>query len=208
MSVTWQPYWEATTAYLAGAIVMETATTRLWRCITAGTSGGTEPTWATASPWTTADGSVLWTLNTTFREDVRAGMLSTLGSFKTANPLLIRKVWTVRPESFTTGDLPALVLGNMTEAITTLNGVRQRVLNGFTVEVVDRSPENTEAAKRADLIVDAVMDYLTAAYHMASGTSIVEPIGVEDGPPIEEATNLGWVSQTIGFRASVMEGRT
>lgn len=206
--------WQANTPYLAGAVVMETSGLPLWRCTTAGTSGGSEPTWATAAPWTTSDNSVTWTLNTTFREDVRAGMLTTLGLFKIANPTLIRKIWTVRPESFTLGDLPALVLGNLTESIGGGNGpyqgIRQRTMTGFTVDIVDRSPDNTEAANRADLIVDALMDYLTAAYHMASPTSIVSPIGVTDGETgaISEGQNLYWYSQVLIFSANVAEGRT
>src|SRR5512146_2492632 len=204
------PTWLANTAYLAGAIVTETTGLPLWRCTTAGTSGGSEPTWPTASPWTVSDNSVTWTLNTTFREDVRAGIVSTLTLWKTANPTLIRKVWQVRPESFTLGDLPCVVIGNMSESISTMNGIRQRQLDSFTVDVVDRTPENAEAAARMDVLIDGLLDYLTAAYHSASATSIVEPIGVTDGDGglVREAENVYWYSNSINFRAYVAEGRT
>ncbi len=204
--ITWLP----NHAYGTGAVVTETAGLPLWRCTTSGTSSGTEPTWPTASPWTVTDGGTLvWTLNTTFREDVRAGMISTLSSFKSANPTLLRKVWFVRPESFTTGDLPAMVIGNLTESIATANGIRQRQMDGFTVEIIDRVADNLESSERGDLLVDAIMDFLTAAYHMASGTSIVEPIGVTDGDSgaIGEGQNLYWYSQVITFRAYIAEGR-
>jgi hypothetical protein len=195
--------------YLAGAVVMETAGLPLWRCTTAGTSGGTEPTWATAAPWTTSDGSVTWTLNTTFREDVRAGISGTLTTWKAANPKLLRKVWQVRPAGFTTGDLPCAVIGDLSETITTMQGIRQRMLDNFTVELVDRTPDNLEAAARMDVLVDALLDYLTAAYHSASGTSIVEPIGVSDGGSgPAEGVNVAWYSNLINFRAYVAEGRT
>lgn len=205
------PMWTAATAYLAGAVVTETTGLPLWRCTTAGTSGNSEPTWPTASPWTITDGGTLvWTLNTTFRENVRAGISGTLTSWKTANPTLLRKVWQVRPESFTLGDLPCAVIGTMSESITTMNGIRQRQLDGFTVELVDRTPDNLEAAARMDVLVDALLDYLTAAYHSASGTSIVEPIGVSDGGSgaIGEGQNVFWYSNLISFRGYVAEGRT
>lgn len=203
------PTWVAATAYLAGAVVTETTGLPLWRCTVAGTSGNTEPAWPTASPWTVTDGGVTWTLNTTFREDARAGISATLSAWQAANPTLLRKVWQVRPESFTLGDLPCAVLGNFSETITTMNGIRQRVLDGFTVELVDRTPDNAEAAARMDVLVDAMLDYLTAAYHAASGTSILEPIGVSDGGSgVSEATNLSWYANLITFRGYVAEGRT
>jgi hypothetical protein len=197
--------------YLVGAVVTETSGLPLWRATVAGTSGGSEPTWPAAAPWTVSDGATLvWALNTTFREDVRAGIVTTLGLFKIANPKLLRKIWRVRPESFTLGDLPAVTVGDMTERIATANGVRQRQMDGFTVEITDSVSDNVESSNRGDLLVDAIMDFLTANYHMASGTSIVEPIGVTDGSTgtTTEAPNLTWYSQVINFRAYVMEGRT
>jgi hypothetical protein len=203
--------WQANTPYLAGAVVTETSGLPLWRAIVAGTSGGSEPTWPAAAPWTVVDGGTLtWALNTTFREDVRNGIMTTLGLFKIANPTLVRKLWRVRPESFTLGDLPALTVGDVTESIATANGVRQRQMDGFTVEITDSVSDNLESSNRGDLLVDAIMDFLTANYHMASGTSIVEPIGVTDGSTgvTTEAPNLTWYSQVITFRAYIMEGRT
>jgi len=203
--------WLPSHAYLAGAVVTETTGLPLWRCTTAGTSGVVEPAWPTASPWTVADGATLvWTLNTTFREDVRAGIVTTLRAFQAANPDLVRQVWPVRAGSITLGDTPALVVGDLHETIATMQGVRQRTMDGFAVEVIDQAPDNLEASNRMDLLVDAVMDFLTAAYHSASGTSIVEPIGVEDGAASlgGEGQNLAYYGQTIRFRGYVMEGRT
>lgn len=204
------PVWTANTAYLAGAVVTETTGLPLWRATVAGTSAGAEPTWPTAAPWTVSDGGTLvWTLNTTFREDVHNGIVTTLTAFKTANPTLLRQVWHARPGSYTLGELPAAVIGNLTETIATANGIRQRMFTGFTVELVDRAPDSQEADDRMNVLIDALLDYLTAAYHMASGTSIVEPIGVTDGDSgISEATNLYWYSNVITFRAYVAEGRT
>ena len=204
--ITWLP----NHAYLAGAVVTETTGLPLWRCTVAGTSAGSEPAWPAGAPWSITDGGVTWMLNTTFREDVRAGIVATLAAFRAANPTLLRRIWRVRPESFTLGDLPAMTVGNLTESIATANGIRQRSMDAFTVEITDNVADNTESSNRGDLLVDAIMDYLTASYHMASGTSIVEPIGVSDGDSgaVGEGTNLFWYSQVITFRAFVAEGRT
>lgn len=210
MTATKIPAWQATHAYSAGAVVSETTGLPLWRATVAGTSAGAEPTWPAGSPYSVVDGGTLtWVLNTTFRQDVHAGIVTTLAAFRTANPTLIRKLWHARPDSFTLGDLPAAVVGNLTESIATRQGIRQRQMDGFTVTIVDQQVIAAEADDRMNGVVDALMDYITEAYHMASGTSIVEPIGVFDGEAgIVEAENLSWFSNVITFRASVMEGRT
>jgi hypothetical protein len=211
MTATRVPEWQALHTYAVPAVVSQSGRVLpLWRATTGGTSAAAEPTWPVASPWTVTDGTVTWTLNTTFRQDVHAGIVTTLGTFRTANPTLLRKVWHARPGSFTLGELPCAVLGSMTESITTMNGIRQRRMDGFTIEIVDRSPDNEEADDRMNALIDALMDYVTGAYHMASGTSIVEPIGVTDGDTgaISEGSNVFWYSNVIGFRAYVMEGRT
>ena len=60
--------WTATTAYSEGDMVLrstgigtENTAGLFMRCTTAGTSGGTEPTWDTTPGNTTADGTVTWT---------------------------------------------------------------------------------------------------------------------------------------------------
>ncbi len=204
-SIPWLP----NHAYSAGAVVTETTGLPLWRCTTAGTSAGAEPAWPAAPPWTVNDGATLvWTLNTTFREDVRAGIVASLRAFQAANPDLVRQVWPVRSQNAVLGDFPALTVGDLTESIATMSGVRQRQMDGFTVTLTDVVPDNLEASNRGDLIVDAVMDWLTAAYHMASGTSIVEPVAVSDGEgPYSGGQGVELYDQVIRFRAYVMEGR-
>ncbi|MGH7079457.1 MAG: right-handed parallel beta-helix repeat-containing protein, partial [Acetobacteraceae bacterium] len=53
--------WAATTAYAAGAEIFD-ANGNVQHCTTAGTSGGSAPSWATAQGGTTADGGAVWTL--------------------------------------------------------------------------------------------------------------------------------------------------
>lgn len=56
--------WAATTAYTVGNMLEPvTPNTFVYRCTTAGTSAGSEPTWPTAAIGdTVADGTVVWTL--------------------------------------------------------------------------------------------------------------------------------------------------
>jgi len=58
--------WAATTAYVVGDFVRQLAAPtkdneRVWRCTTAGTSGGTEPSWTLTKGSTTNDNTVVWT---------------------------------------------------------------------------------------------------------------------------------------------------
>ena len=57
--------WAASTAYSVGDIRRPTAAAvgseRVFRCTTAGTSGGTEPTWVNTKAATTNDNTVVWT---------------------------------------------------------------------------------------------------------------------------------------------------
>jgi hypothetical protein len=57
---TANPTWVASTAWTTGSLLID-ANGNIQRCTTAGTSGSSVPTWATALGATTADGSVVWT---------------------------------------------------------------------------------------------------------------------------------------------------
>ncbi|MCU6710080.1 hypothetical protein M6D81_15390 [Paenibacillus sp. J5C_2022] len=55
------PTWAVSTAYLVGDYVKPTSgTTYIYKCVTAGTSGGSEPTWPTIDGDPVTDGSVEW----------------------------------------------------------------------------------------------------------------------------------------------------
>ena len=67
--------WAATTAYVVGDIVRATtlqASGLVFRCITAGTSGSTEPVWATDIGSTVTDATVTWTAISSAYEDLAA----------------------------------------------------------------------------------------------------------------------------------------
>lgn len=55
-------YWQANTAYVVGDTIVPTnANGRIYTCTTAGTSGGTEPTWPTTEGATANDGAAVFT---------------------------------------------------------------------------------------------------------------------------------------------------
>lgn len=57
--------WTATTAYTTSDYVIPTtANGRLYKCTTAGTSAGSEPTWPTTVGGTVSDGTAVWTEQT------------------------------------------------------------------------------------------------------------------------------------------------
>src|SRR5437867_2529439 len=109
----WTPTWQATHPYTVLAVVIPTTFTGYtWRCTTAGTSAGSEPSWP-ADPSltpTVTDGSVTWTVGTGFRQAIQstvAGSVTGLVSaFAISNPTIIRSIETVKPLSFSTAALP------------------------------------------------------------------------------------------------------
>lgn len=58
---SWSRQWAATTAYLVGQIIRKpTSNGHLYRCIVAGTSASSEPTFPTVSGQIVTDGTVTW----------------------------------------------------------------------------------------------------------------------------------------------------
>ena len=65
--------WAASTSYAVGAIVRATTVQDfglVFQCITAGTSGGSQPAWPTLIDSTTTDGGVTWKAISAVYEDL------------------------------------------------------------------------------------------------------------------------------------------
>lgn len=139
-----------------------------------------------------------------FRTLVRAGVVTTLNAYKTANPTQLRRVGTARPASME--ELPCAWVDSIdARRIDHYSGLRQTELL-VSVVLADNIVDSEEEIIRADALVDGLEDALTAAYHSASGESIVEPIGyrqllITEGPVPYAATEYQ-------LRATLAEGRT
>ena len=106
-------------------------------------------------------------MTTTFRADTVAGIKAVLDAFVAAHPTLLLRAYSARPESFP--DLPCAYVDYRSEAINHSQGVRDRQLNGLSFKVVDRITNNDETMQRMDILVDALIEHLTA-YPQLGGT--------------------------------------
>lgn len=208
MSGTWHPYWLASTAYTLTAVVIPTTFGGYtWRCTTAGTSAGTEPVWPDPliSP-TIADGSVTWSVGTGFRQALQSGLASVVQAFATANPTIIRAVKTVRPPSFATGELPLFYIGDMSETISTSQGVRSRQFDGFSGFLVDDlSGDPFYSNDRMNFAADVLADLFSANVHAASGRSVFTHVGTRDAEFEEGSSHIGL--EFLFAPTEVLEGR-
>ena len=59
-AASWTQLWAATTGYTYGQIIWPSSGSLLYRCVVAGTSGGSAPTFPTVVGETVVDGSVTW----------------------------------------------------------------------------------------------------------------------------------------------------
>ncbi len=175
------PIWQATHAYIVGTRVTPTVpttpATTFWVTV-AGTSGNAEPSWPTGAPWTVTDGTVTWSLATSWRQIAVAGILATLTAFKAANPTLLKGVASARPRDLSNFDKPGAYIGSRDETVIHTGGLRTRTFGGLSVVVVDVTPSNKEEQARMDILIDALQDAFTAAYRSASPYAIVQQTSV------------------------------
>lgn len=209
MSALWQPTWKAATAYTLTAVVVPTTFGGFtWKCITAGTSAGVEPVWPVDPNMTPTivDGGVTWSVGTGFRQAMSSGLDTLVSAFAVANPTIIRSVVRTRPLSFANVEFPCFFIGDLSETITTTQGVRTRTFAGFSAFLVDALGSVQESADRMDFAADALADLFTANYHVASGRSIFQHIGTIDTEVPNGPTPLPALEFQFGETA-VAEGR-
>jgi len=211
MTVLWQPYWQAATAYLLTAVVIPTTFAGYtWRCTTAGTSGNAEPTWPdpTLGTSTIVDGGVTWTVGTGFRQALQSGVYSLVKAFSAANPTIIRSTRTVRPLNFTNVELPCFYLGDMSESILTFQGNRIRTMAGFDAFLVDAPGSVDESNDRMNFAADALADLFTLNQHAASGRSNFQHVGTTDTQEQDASASNTYPALQFSFaETQVTEGR-
>lgn len=139
---------------------------------------------------------------TTFRNDIAAGIASTLTAFQTANPDLLRAVYRARPESMP--DLPAAWIDGRSESVGHSEQVRTRTMT-VSVVVVRRITNNAEAMAAFDVLVDRLVDAFSAVPQFATGT-IWDQMSIAD----EDAPFGDYDFAAVRFtftNISIMEGR-
>jgi hypothetical protein len=114
-------------------------------------------------------------MTTTFRQDVVAGLLDILTSFRNTNPAMLRRVEAVEPPSVV-GDLPLAFISGRTERVTHDSGIRQRVMTPAVI-VVSQMAANEETVTSHDVLVDALLDHFTSYPHVIPATSANAPRG-------------------------------
>ena len=211
MSAIWQPTWLANTAYTVPAVVIPTVFAGFtWRCTTAGTSGGTEPSWPTdvnLNP-TVNDGTVVWSVGTGFRQSVQNGLAGIVQTFATANPTIIRSVRTVRPPSFAgSTSLPVFFVGDMNESIVHDQGKRSRTFTGLSGYLVDQLGTIDDSNNRMNFAADVLIDWFTLNYHAATTDSIFQHTGTNDFE-FEEGTVRYPALEFLFAATEKLEGRT
>jgi hypothetical protein len=210
MSAIWQPYWVKSTAYVLTAVVIPSVFTGYtWRCTTAGTSAGTEPTWPdpTITP-TITDGTVTWSVGTGFRQAIQSGIKTLVAAFALANPTIVRSVRTFRPPSFAgSTSLPVFYIGNLDETITHDQGIRTRTFSGFSCYLVDQIGTIDDSNDRMNFAADALTDLFTSNVHAISGASIFQHVSTTD----TEESDKGILYPALEFQfaeTKIAEGRT
>lgn len=206
----WNPYWQALHAYSLTAVIRPTTFVGYtWRVTTAGTSGATEPTWPNPllTP-TIVDGTVTWSADVAFRSQTQAAILSLVGTFKAANPTIIRSVESVRPGSFAgTSALPCFFIGDMSESYAYVGQLWQRTLSGFSCYLVDQLGTIGDSNDRMNFAHDVLADLFTVNFHAISGQSILQLTGINDTEFDDSGTRFPALEFQFGS-TSMQEGRT
>jgi hypothetical protein len=141
--------------------------------------------------------------SSTFRAQFRAGLKTVLDTVKSANPSALLEVREYPPESYHTP--LAYVEKGVNETLQHTSGVRIRTLRGNIV-LVNKLVSNDQATDEQDVLVDLVLDALTAAPRAASASTLIQPVSVTD---TELSDNNGnrYAAAVIGVEGVIQEGR-
>ncbi len=150
-------------------------------------------------------------MTTTWRQDLVAALVAILQDEQTANPTLLRKVYSSRPGSF--GETPAAYVGARHETITHDAGTRTRQFGNLTFVVVDSYRDNAQTGDLLDELVDNLVDRFDVSTNVQRvANAIIELTSVDDADIIMEgggdkpAVAYRGVVFTVG-KAAKWEGR-
>ena len=116
---------------------------------------------------------------TTFRRDVTNNLVALAEDFQNANPTLLLRVHSRKPQGFT-GDLPAVYVGSHNEAIRHDAGLRIRTMEPQLVLVGNPSGAPEEIADEMDTLVDEFLDYVTLHPHAISSNTVTSVTQIRD----------------------------
>lgn len=137
-----------------------------------------------------------------FRTDLRAGCLTVLQAYKTANESQLAHVYDHRPPRYLT---PCAFVDNviLEPTITHDSGTRQRDMVA-RVYVVNRFLSNDQTADEQDALVDGIVDAFTANHSVVS-QALIEPISV-DGEEVQDG-DATYAASVINVRGRKRQGR-
>lgn len=145
---------------------------------------------------------------TTFRQDVTTAVVTSLDVFIAANPTLLRRSEVTRPPSVM-GDLPLAFVDGRDERIHFDAQTMDRVMT-LPVVVVWPLSDNAETVRKADVLVDALVDHFNVnSIHFVPNSSWTDmTIADEDYPvPSDDGTVRHFYATRLTFVVSLMEGR-
>ena len=141
-------------------------------------------------------------MTTTFRQDIRAGLMTWLTAFKAQQGSAVDTIHKARPGSLTP---PCIYIGGLSEpSIVHDAGLRQRVMAPQVV-IVERLITADEAVEMKDPLVDAFLDYATANPHITA-FAVAEPISTAD-IELDYGGGAVYSATVVTFRAIIGEGR-
>ena len=145
---------------------------------------------------------------TTFRTDIRAGLVTAVQAFIAANPTLLLAVHKARPTSFS-GDMPFAYVDLLAESATHTAGTRERVLSPSVV-VVARPLDNDTQVDGWDVLVDKLADHFTDYAQIAPNTIWDAWSVTDESEEISTAPDSVRVFPAVRFtftNVSIREGR-
>jgi hypothetical protein len=130
----------------------------------------------------------------TFRAEIGDGIMAVFAAVQAHDADLLKEYHRARPASIS--EFPAAYIDNRPERIVHDAGTRTRTMNPSIV-LVDSIGDNEEASRRFDELVDVMVEYLTLAPQLATGT-IWSNATVDDEPA--SLGDLGYAAVRISLQ--------